>query len=193
MELSDAAHVASNEICFLTTGGTTLLDLSGVRISGPEVHLNGDDGDGANGPGGTTPTLPLRRRLVDWANKPHAERDVVVSGPGFWKKTRTDSDGVIECLVPAHLLEVTVTLWLGDYPTGERTRWRLSLIERPDPNEPLGVCSRLRELGYYDGPDVETETDGLRDAMDAFRLAHGLSPGNSIDDEFAKALSNYDN
>lgn len=98
---------------------------------------------------------------------------------------RTDSDGKLEEIIPAHHTEGTLRIG--------RSTWRLRVgalnpLRDTDDAGSSGIQARLQNLGYDPGPIDGVFGPRTSAAVKAFQEANGLDPTGTIDENFLSAL-----
>jgi hypothetical protein len=145
---------------------------SGLRVS-PHTH---------NRYKARVPTVEIRLRLRDDADRPLANKAYQVLGAGAPQHGTTDGDGLATLTVPAHAAEVDLLL----EQTGLHYR---VLIGHMDPiEEPSGVRKRLEHLGYLPPLDATGADADLSAGVSAFQRAQGIEPTGVMDQATRDAL-----
>lgn len=196
--LAGAATLAGSVVKLSAEAGATALLDASANLDGALVKLNcGGSGGAVPAPGGRPrpsseamdrPTKPLRIRLLDSYMNPYRSKKYILVVAGERFEDTTDDDGNLAAEVPAHAELGSLTLWIGEFPTGQRVHWKVRIEDLPPPNTPSGARVRLTNLGYYLGPPVESLDDELSAAIRQFQVDHGLRPDGQLDELTVAAL-----
>ncbi|MCC6557528.1 MAG: type VI secretion system tip protein VgrG [Polyangiaceae bacterium] len=196
--LAGAATLAGSVVKLSAEAGATALLDANANMDGALVKLNcGGSGGSVPAPGGRPrpssetrerPTKPLRIRLLDPYLSPYRSKRYILVVAGEQFEDVTDGEGNLSAEVPAHAELGSLTLWVGEFPTGERVHWKVRIEDLPPPNTPSGARVRLTNLGYYLGPPVESLDDDLRAAIRQFQIDHGLRPDGLLGELTVAAL-----
>ena len=177
MHLTDTMSLASDAIT-LTAKGASLELTSNATLLGSQVKLA--KGGSAKTEGrklDPAESKPFQVRLCDPEHKPYADREYDITAGGQRFHGTTDGDGNLIEQVPKSATMADLTLWLEPAPTGKHVRWQVHIEEElPPASDPVGAQIRLRNLGYFTGDIGEQASDALRQAIQAFQLAHPELP-----------------
>ena len=126
------------------------------------------------------------------AGKPAGERPpnivVIVADDLGYNDLTFAGGGVANGAVPTPRIDsiarITVTLWVGERPTGERRVWHLELNDELPPASGIeGAQQRLINLGYLSAGAPSGELDAAtRAAVLAFQADHELDPSGDPGD-----------
>jgi hypothetical protein len=126
----------------------------------------------------------LRIRCLDEEQLAYAGVPYQLVGEGLDLRGTLDAAGWLRVPIPPGIQRLQLRLG-EDGEIDEHELWMGHL----DPlGEPTGLCDRLRNLGYYDGPSTVEMSDTLRGAMSWFRRDAGLDPAEDVDATFLDAL-----
>ncbi len=125
-------------------------------------------------------------RCLDLRGEPRAGEPYTLRGDdGFAREGALDGDGWLKVSVPPSTRTIELTLGDGDAPETMTLR-----VGHLDPADSLsGVCDRLYNLGYYDGPTLDAPDEVLARAVRAFRRDEGLPASAEVDDALRGALT----
>lgn len=128
----------------------------------------------------------LTVRCLDLLGRPRAGEPYSVTGPGLDVCGTVDRDGWVRVSISPELTHATLVVGVPESTSCETWELRLGHL---DPVEYLsGVCNRLHNLGYYQGPPIDEADQALRLAIEAFRRDHDLADTDELDDAFREAL-----
>jgi type VI secretion system secreted protein VgrG len=182
LSLTDEVAVASKVVKIFAEESTIELDKD-AKIWGRTVKLNCSKDDPKLAEQSAEVRMkPFRVILQDANFEPYAGSKYVLAAGGKRLEGTTGADGKIDVEVPEDARLAEITLWLGEYPTGDTKRWTVRIADLPPAEEPAGALMRLRNLGYYDGP-VKAEVDKgvLRAALRCFQEDYGLDATEELD------------
>jgi type VI secretion system secreted protein VgrG len=123
----------------------------------------------------------LSLRLLDPKMEPYKDKNYVLVVAGERFEGKSDGDGKLEQEVRKEAEMGSLILWTGEYPTGERVTWKLSIQDEAPAADVAGCLVRLRNLGYYLGPMVSTVDERLRSAIVQFQVDHELEGTGELD------------
>ena len=190
IELSKEADILADTINLFSKGGSVELDAEAAHMDGPLVKLN--CGAGETPEIEDEPQRPNKKqfqwRCLDANKRPYEQKTYRLVTQGFKSRGVTDSDGVIEEGIPEDAFLAHVTLWLEEYPQGERLNYTIQLGDLPPTPTAYGALIRLRNLGYYAGPDSEEMTVELQTALVELQHDHGIPMSGELDDETVDKL-----
>jgi len=197
--LAGTATLAGSVVKLSAEAGASALLDANANMDGALVKLNcGGSGGWIGAPGGRPrpsaeanerPTKPLKIRLLDAHMNPYRSKKYILVVAGERFEDVTDEEGNLSAEVPAHAELGSLTLWVGEFPTGQRVHWKVRIEALPPPNTPSGARVRLTNLGYYLGPPVESLDDELRAAIRQFQVDHGLQPDGELDEPTVATLT----
>ncbi len=98
--------------------------------------------------------------------------------------SRTDADGLVNRPVPLGVLSATITL----YPGPDPEIYTFNVGHTNPIDTVSGWKSRLRNLGYYRGPEDEEFGPQIKAAIQEFQQAKGLHETGEMDDATKAAL-----
>jgi type VI secretion system secreted protein VgrG len=102
---------------------------------------------------------------------------------------RTGADGKVKVKTKAKEAAASLTLWLGEYPTGQTRTWTIAIQDDlPPANTVRGALMRLRGLGYHLGGVAEELDADSRLAIQGFQHDQRLAITGEIDAATAAAL-----
>ncbi len=183
IELSKEADILADTIKIFSKGGSVELDSNAARVDGPVVKLNcgADDAPDIDDDAPKKKTKPFRWRCLDAMLAPYENKTYRLVTQGFKCKDTTDGDGVISKDIPDDAFTAHVTLWTEGFPEGERIQYTIRLDDLPPASSIAGALLRLRNLGYYAGPDVEDATPELGSAISLFQEDNGLPLSGALE------------
>lgn len=166
-------------------GALVMLNCKGDGGQGPE----GKDAPKQEGEELSKETKPLELRLTDPLIQPYKDKKYVLVVGGKRFEGTTDGDGKLKHDVPKDAEAGSVTVWLGDYPEGERASWKLRIEDLPEASTVPGALSRLMNLGYYLGPQLGAMDEALRAALLEFQTDHKLALTGELDGPTVEKLT----
>ncbi|WP_437338434.1 type VI secretion system tip protein TssI/VgrG [Sorangium sp. So ce394] len=183
IHLAEEGQILADKLTLLARESSIVLD-DHAAVKGKTVRLNCDErieppedpDDPAN-----PKTKKLELKLTDYDLAPYAGKKFRLIVADRTIEGTTDGDGAVREDVPEGAETADLTLWTGDYPTGPRRRYAISLTKLADPHTVEGVQARLRNLGYYDGPTNGELTPGVVIALREFQGDHALEPTGILD------------
>jgi type VI secretion system secreted protein VgrG len=120
--------------------------------------------------------------LTDELYGPHAKKHYELRAKGFRYEGTTGDDGGLEHDVPADAEVASVDLWLEEYPTGKRRSFTFELAKLPPASTVPGLRCRLKNLGYFKGPEQGDELDeAVIAALKRFQAQHDMEPTGNAD------------
>lgn len=173
--LSGGAQLLGGTVKLASSGASVVLDAN-ASVDGALVRLN----CGAPGAAGALiadPSLqlkPLRLAVGGYDKQPLVSARYELIAGGVRYEGATTPDGRISEQIPADAKAAHLTVWLGEYPAGERLHWSITIAELPSIDTVEGVKTRLRNLGYYRGAIDEEESEELRRGLRDFQEHRGL-------------------
>jgi type VI secretion system secreted protein VgrG len=128
-------------------------------------------------------------KLTDERYEPYASKRYQLLAEGERFEGTTGADGALEHEVPETAKVAHLTLWPGEYPTGDKKEFSFVLRETPAIDTMAGVKLRLKNLGYFHGP-VESEAldEAAMTALSDFQKDHELPSTGRVDDATKAAL-----
>ncbi|WP_438002363.1 type VI secretion system tip protein TssI/VgrG [Sorangium sp. So ce185] len=183
LTLGEEAELVAKTVRFFSTKASLELD-DDAHVDGTRVMLNckGTDPDRLSPEGVPIETRPLRLRLTDGLLEPYANKDYLLVVLGNRYEGKTDGDGFLHEELPVDAEFASLTLWLEERPTGKTVRYRIRLKDIPEPATPLGVQTRLKNLGYYGGQLSGALDPGTRGALRDFQRDHDLEANGELDE-----------
>lgn len=161
-----------------------------ASVKGEQVLLNCDEGapeppeDGEAPPG----TKRFSIRLTDERFEPYAGKRFKMVCEGLKLDGETGGDGSIEADVPEAARTAEITLWLGEFPTGQVRRYSVRIEDLPAPTSIAGAQIRLKNLGYYRGAGKGEIDDETRASLRRFQSDHALEPTGELDGATAGSI-----
>jgi type VI secretion system secreted protein VgrG len=189
LSLAEEAEIVSKVVKIFAEEATIELDKD-AKIWGKTIKLNcSKDDPKVAEQSAETKTKPFKVVLQDENFEPYAGHKFALSAAGKRLEGTTDGDGTIDVEVPEEAQLAEITLWLGEYPTGETKRWTVRIAALPPVKEPAGALQRLKNLGYHAGPvKDEPDPEALRTAVRWFQEDHDLDPTGELDAKTAGEL-----
>jgi len=190
IELGKEVDVLADGIKMFSKGGSIELDAEAAHVDGPLVKLNCGAGsapeieDDPENP----KTKTFQWRCLDANLEPCKSKTYRLVGQGFRCKGTTDEDGVIQEDIPIDAMMAELTVWLDEYPAGERLQTTVRLEKQPPASSILGAAIRLTNLGYYFGPETDELTADLSCALREFQHDHKLVESGELDAETVDKL-----
>lgn len=190
LHLQEGAEIVAETVTLFSSGASLELTDSEARLGGSKVKL----GKPASAPEreGDAPPDPekktVRWRFTDAGNRPYASKKYHLLVEGLRFEGQTDGDGLLTAEIPREAHGAEVILWIGEYPTGERRRYPIVIVdELPDPATPAGARARLHALGYDVGLHSADPWPAMRRAVHLFQTEHGSSDGLTATGELDEA------
>jgi type VI secretion system secreted protein VgrG len=190
IELAREAEVLADTIKLFSKGGSVELDSEAAHVDGPLVKLNCGAGkapeieDEEEKP----KTKRFRWRCLDADQEPYKNKYYSLMTQGFKTRGNTDGDGVVEEEVPEEAFSAVLTLWTESFPEGERVTYTIRFGDLPPSSTAYGAQIRLKNLGYYMGPETDEVTPELTGAILRFQYEHGLPTSGEPDGATADKL-----
>jgi type VI secretion system secreted protein VgrG len=183
IELGQEAEILGDTISLFSKGGSLELDAKAARVDGPSVKLNCGPGEAKKieDEAPREGTRPFRWRCIDADGKPYRRKTYRLVTQGFKHKGLTDQDGVIDLDLPGDAFLAQLTLWTEEYPQGERLHYTVQLGRLPPSSSVYGAVIRLRNLGFYTGPDIDEPTPELRGALAELQRLQGIEVTGELD------------
>lgn len=189
LSLGEEALLVADKVRIFAEKGQILLDRH-ARMNGETVKLNCDDEQAPpqQDDGSPIEMEPFRTKLTDHAFAPYADRTFHLVADGLRHEGKTTGDGLVDKQIPKGAKVIEITLWVGDYPEGERRTFHIRRgAEGPDTVE--GAQSRLANLGYLRGALSGELDDATRAALVSFQLDAGLPATGDLDEATAGKLA----
>ena len=128
----------------------------------------------------------LTVRCLDLLGRPRAGEPFVLVGRDLEVRGTVDPDGWVKTSIAPDLTSAVLTV--GDPDSVDVETYEL-MLGHLDPVDYLeGVCDRLRNLGYYQGPSIEQPDVALHRAIAQFREDQSLPESEEVDDGFRQTL-----
>jgi type VI secretion system secreted protein VgrG len=161
-----------------------------AAIHGEQIKLNCDDSKPVDDDSEKAPPemVPFKLKASDSEAKPYASKKFQVLADGLTFEGTTDGDGVVSTQIPKEAKTVTVMVWVGDYPTGERRTWTVQRTALPPGGTVQGAQMRLANLGYYHGQPTKEIDKATRAAIAAFQGDAGLPVTGKLDAATGKKI-----
>ncbi|MFO0550090.1 MAG: type VI secretion system tip protein TssI/VgrG [Polyangiaceae bacterium] len=196
IELGSEIDLLADTIRLFSKGGSVELDAEAAHVDGPVVKLNCGPGS-APDVDDTTPAPKTKRfkwRCLDSMLDPYANKTYRLTTQGFRTMGKTNQWGTLVEEVPDDAFIAVLTIWTGTYPEGERHRWTIRIGPIPPTSTIYGAVVRLRNMGYYVGPDTEVMNDDLGAALVEFQSDYDIpSTGELDEDTIARLAQVYPN
>lgn len=192
LDMGKDVQLVAKSIRFFAEKSSLELDQN-AKMKGEKMFLNCDSGDPSQDDSDSKKeTQPFKCKFSDFDLKPYAGKTFHLRVEGQKFEGKTDPDGTVSQDVPKGATQVTVTLWIDDYPTGSQKSYTLALGEVPGADTPKGAQQRLKHLGYFHGkPDDKPTPEAMR-AIKWFQAdhaeSHGLTSSGELDGPTAGAL-----
>ncbi|AUX42286.1 uncharacterized protein SOCE26_037160 [Sorangium cellulosum] len=183
IHLAEEGQILADKLTLLARESSIVLD-DHAAVKGKTVRLNCDERTGPpeNPDDPAAPkTKKIELRLTDYDLAPYAGKKFRLLVADRTIEGTTDGDGTVREEVPEGAQSADLTLWTGDYPTGPRRRYAISLTRLAEPDTIEGVQARLRNLGYYAGPTSGELNPGVVIALREFQSDHELEPTGVLD------------
>ena len=190
IELAEDADILADKITLFSKGGSIELDSEAAHVDGPLVKLNCGAGEEPEIEDEVVKpkTKRFQWRCLDADLQPYKSKTYRLITQGFKHKGTTDGDGVIEKEIPRDAFSAQLTLWIDDFPQGERLSYTIRLGDLPPASAVYGAQIRLRNLGYYFGVDSDEINPEMASALMEFQQDHGLPASCELDGETADKL-----
>lgn len=189
LRLGKEAEMMANSISLYGSAGRLELD-DDARVIGKHIQLNPKGKDPSKDENGEDrPVRTLNVRLTDEYFEPYAEKHYELRVEGLKLEGNTDSDGRMSQKVPATARSAALRLWTADFPQGPTRDYTFVIKDLPAADSVPGVCARLMNLGYYDGPTLEVLGDALRAALRGFQADHDLPQSGENDSATVAAIA----
>jgi len=160
-------------------------------MRGRLVRLNCKDEAPASSSGqaATEESKPFRVKLHDVDFNPYASKKYRMVAGGQKYEGTTGADGSVEQQVPQTATAAQVTVWVDEWPTGQRLSWTINIAESlPAIGSLAGAMERLRNLGYQPGVDEKEVDEPTRKAIVVFQRDHGVPATGALDAPTAAKL-----
>ncbi|APR77324.1 VgrG protein [Minicystis rosea] len=189
LSLGKQAELRADVIRLLAKDAWLKLDKDGA-IRGEKIKLNCDDTTMLDGAQAASPgeTVPFKLKTSDPDFKPYVGKKFQVLADGLTFEGTTDGDGLVSATIPKAAKTVTVMVWVGDYPTGERRTWTIQRQAMPPGDTVQGAQLRLANLGYYSGQPTKEIDKPTRAAIASFQGDHGLPVNGKLDAATGKKI-----
>ncbi len=176
LHLRDGAEIAAETVTLFSSGASLELTDAEARLGGSKVKLgkptSASPKDEAAAP--DPDTKKVRWRFTDAAHAPYAGKKYHLLVDGLRFEGQTDGDGALTAEIPKAAHGAEVILWIGDYPTGERRRYPIVIVDAlPDAASAEGARARLHALGYDVGLQSADPWPAMRRAVHLFQTRHG--------------------
>ena len=129
----------------------------------------------------TAPTKPFKWTMIDGQLQPLKNKNYTLVAQGFKTNGTTDGSGVISTSIPFEAQTAKITIWTDTYPTGPRVNYSIQLGELPPPSGNYGALLRLKNLGYYSGPEGDAMTPSLAAAIASFQHDQNIPATGKLD------------
>lgn len=158
-------------------------------MNGETVKLNCSDEQAPplKEDGAPVETEPFRTKLTDHAFAPYAGKTYHLVADGLRYEGKTTADGVVDKAIPKGAKAIEITVWIGDYPEGERRVFHIRKDNLP-PTSVEGAQARLQNLGYLTGAASGALDEATRAALVSFQMDTGLPPKGDLDTATAQKL-----
>lgn len=191
LHLTDDAEIVSKKIRMYTAGASVELGKN-ADIRGTLVRLNCDDRKSAPSAGSPTAeeTKLFSFKVSDGAFKPYAGKryQLVVGGKTY--EGTIAGDGMIRETVPKDATNADVTVWVDEFPTGQRKHWAIGVVDALPPATAVeGARARMQNLGYPTGTGERLD-DATRVGLRELQSDHGLPVTGELDDATTATLAN---
>jgi type VI secretion system secreted protein VgrG len=189
LSLAEEALLVADRVRIFAEKGQILLDKH-ARVNGETVKLNCDDEQKPpqKEDGSPIDLEPFRTKLTDHAFAPYADRTYHLVADGLRYEGTTNGEGLVDKQIPKGAKAIEITVWIGDYPEGERRTFHIRRgTSGPDTVE--GAQARLANLGYLKGALSGTLDDATRAALVSFQIDAGLSGTGALDEATAARLA----
>ena len=192
LTVADDVEILAKKLRVFTESAALELDKE-AKVKGDKIKLGYQPDEPEKSADEAEPeTRPLELKLSDWFMAPYANKTYHLHVEGLRFEGKTDAEGTLKRDIPKAAKQVTVRLWVDEYPEGRRRFWRVNLAALPPASEPKGAQQRLKNLGYYqgnvDGGDSDEYEDALREFQVDHRESHDLEPTGALDGATAGAL-----
>ena len=183
LELAKEATLLGDKVHVISKGASVEMDdqtlqagaKNGVDLAcDPQQKSVTDDNPQAQ-------TKPFKWTMLDLLRQPLKNKNYTLVTQGFRTKGTTDGSGVIELEVPATASSAQLTVWPDRYPTGPRIHYSVRLGDIPAATSPVGAQLRLKNLGYYAGPETDDITPDFAAALATFQRDHQLPGTGELD------------
>jgi type VI secretion system secreted protein VgrG len=189
LSLGEEAVLVAEKVRVFAEKGQLLLDKH-ARLNGETVKLNCDDEQKppVKEDGEPIEMEPFRTKLSDQAFAPYADKTYHLVADGLRYEGKTTAEGLVDKEIPKGAQAIEITVWIGDYPEGER---RVFQIRRSahGPDTVEGAQGRLANLGYLKGALSGELDDATRAALVSFQLDAGLPGTGRLDAATAAKLA----
>jgi type VI secretion system secreted protein VgrG len=189
LSMQDKLEVSAKEVRIYSEDGAIEMDKE-VRLRGKTLKLNcSTDSPEVQEQGDELKTKKLALVLTDFDLAPYAGKKYLVVAGGKRVEGETDGSGKLEVDVPEDALVAEVTLWVGEYPTGDVRHWSVRLEDMPPANDNAGALQRLTNLGYHAGVvEDEPAEEVLRAALEWFQQDQQIEITGVLDAATVAAL-----
>lgn len=189
LSLADEALLVADKVRIFAEKGQILLDKH-ARMNGETVKLNCSDEQKPpqREDGSPVELAPFRTKLTDHAFAPYADRTYHLVADGLRYEGKTTPEGLVDKPIPKGAKAIEITVWLGDYPEGERRTFH---VRRGDKGADTveGAQARLANLGYLRGAPSGAMDDTTRAALVSFQMDAGLPATGELDGATAGKLA----
>ena len=191
LHLTDEAELVSKTIRIFSSDASVELGKN-ADVRGKLVRLNCDDRNPDAQATSAAPeeTKSFSFKVSDDAFKPYAGKryQLVVGGQKF--AGTVAGDGTIRETVPKDATSADVTVWVDDYPTGQRKHWAIGVVDALPPGTSVeGARTRMRNLGYPTGAGEKLD-ESTRAGLRELQSDHGLPVTGALDDATVAKLAN---
>ncbi len=182
LRLDENAEIVSKRLKLYGEASSLELDKEAL-VKGSMIRLGGNpqpptpkDEDGEDD------MVKLSVKLTDELYQPYAKKHYELRVKGFRYEGTTGDDGGVEHDVPREAEVATLELWLEDYPTGKRRTFTFELAKLPPASTVPGLRCRLKNMGYFKGPEEGDELDdAVVAALKRFQAQHDMEPTGNAD------------
>ena len=189
LSFGDEAVLVADKVRIFAEKGQILLDKE-ARINGETVKLNCDDEEKppVAEDGSPVELVPFRTKLTDHSFEPYAQKTYHLVADGLRYEGKTTAEGLVDKPIPKGAKAIEITVWVGDYPEGERRTFHIRVDDKgADTIE--GARARLANLGYLRGAASGELDEAARPALVSFQLDAGLPATGELDAQTAAKLA----
>ncbi|NUP12485.1 MAG: type VI secretion system tip protein VgrG [Polyangiaceae bacterium] len=175
MRLDDRAEIVSDEV--KVYGKESILELgTEATLKGKKIQFaSGQPRPQQTGEEEDPTKQKLKLRFTDEFFEPYASKHYELRSEGVKLEGTTNAEGELEAEVPKTAKVAHIEIWTDGFPTGPRRPYLIQIGQIPDVNTLPGVRTRLKNLGYFEGPIDGDELDpATYSALIEFQRDHQL-------------------
>ena len=189
LHLGKEAELSADKVRIFAKDAWVSLDKN-VRMKGDLIKLNCDEERPSDLDDEAAPTEKkrLKLKLSDATFTAYGDRKYQIVVDGATYEGTTSAEGIVDKEIPKDAKSVQLVVWIGDYPTGEKRTWTLTMEAIPPATEASGAQTRLSNLGYRSGAATGLLDDDTVKALASFQSDAGLAPTGELDAATAAAL-----